>query len=151
MSARDATRPTRRNRRPDRRAFTLLEVIVVVTIIALLATLVAPRLLSQVGKAKVSAAKAKAATVTEAVNLYLLDEGLSSPADNFDLQVLMLRPDDGGGPSGPYLERADDLLDPWGNPFIIVVPGDVNATFDVVSYGEDGQPGGEGNAADITQ
>jgi general secretion pathway protein G len=124
---------------------------VVVTIIALLATLVAPRLLSQVGKAKKSTARAKAATVAEAVNLYLLDMALSAPSDNFDLQVLLMRPDDGGGPTGPYLERAEDLLDPWDNPFIIVVPGEVNASFDIVSYGEDGQPGGEGVAEDITQ
>ena len=117
----------RRPRHHRRRGFTLLEIIVVVTIIALLATLVAPRLLSQVGKAKANAARAKASTVTSAIKLYLLDVGLSAPADNFDLQVLMLRPDDGGGPSGPYLERAGDLLDPWDNPFIIVVPGEGEA------------------------
>ena len=86
MRSEPASRRPRRARRDDRRAFTLLEVIVVVTIIALLATLVAPRLLSQVGKAKKSTAQAKASTVAEAVNLYLLDMGLSAPGDNFDLQ-----------------------------------------------------------------
>jgi len=52
---------------------------------------------------------------------------------------------------GPYLERADDLVDPWGNPFEILVPGDINSTFDIISWGEDGEQGGEGNSADITQ
>ncbi len=134
-----------------RRAFTLLEIIVVVMIIAVLATLVAPRLLGRVGSAKQTAAKAKAATIAKTVNLYILDMGLSAPSDDFDLEVLLLHPDDGGGPSGPYLERADDLVDPWGNNFEILVPGDINASFDIISFGEDGEQGGEETNADITQ
>jgi len=133
------------------RGFTLLEIIVVVTIIAVLATLIAPKLLSRVGSAKQTAAIAKAATISKAINLYLLDEGISSPDDNFDLEILLLAPDDGGGKHGPYLERAADILDPWGNPYELIVPGEVNASFDVISWGEDKQSGGEGAAADVTQ
>ena len=59
--------------------------------------------------------------------------------------------DDGGGAHGPYLEKAADIVDPWGVPYEIIVPGDVNASFDVISWGEDKQPGGEGAASDITQ
>ena len=140
-----------KQRKQHRRAFTLLEIIVVVMIIAVLATLVAPRLLSRVGSAKQTAAKAKAATIAKTVNLYILDMGLSSPSDDFDLGVLLLHPDDGGGPSGPYLERADDIIDPWGNNFEILVPGDINASFDIISFGEDGEQGGEEANADITQ
>ncbi len=140
-----------KQRKQHRRAFTLLEIIVVVMIIAVLATLVAPRLLSRVGSAKQTAAKAKAATIAKTVNLYILDMGLSSPSDDFDLEVLLLHPDDGGGPSGPYLERADDIIDPWGNNFEILVPGDINASFDIISFGEDGEQGGEEANADITQ
>ncbi len=120
-------------------------------IIAVLATLVAPRLLGRVGSAKQTAAKAKAATIAKTVNLYVLDMGLSAPSDDFDLEVLLLHPEDGGGPSGPYLERADDLIDPWGNNFEIIVPGDVNASFDIISFGEDGEQGGDEANADITQ
>jgi len=140
-----------KQRKQLRRAFTLLEIIVVVMIIAVLATLVAPRLLGRVGTAKQTAAKAKAATIAKTVNLYVLDMGLSAPSDDFDLEVLLLHPEDGGGPSGPYLERADDLVDPWGNNFEILVPGDINASFDIISFGEDGEQGGEETNADITQ
>ena len=140
-----------KQRKQLRRAFTLLEIIVVVMIIAVLATLVAPRLLGRVGSAKQTAAKAKAATIAKTVNLYILDMGLSSPSDDFDLEVLLLHPEDGGGPSGPYLERADDIVDPWGNNFEILVPGDINASFDIISFGEDGEQGGEEANADITQ
>ena len=105
------------NKHRNRRGFTLIEIIVVVMIITVLATLIAPKLLGRVGSAKQAAAKAKAATIAKVVNLYTLDMGLSAPSDDFDLELLLLSADDGGGPSGPYLERADDLIDPWGNPF----------------------------------
>ncbi len=135
-----------------RRGFTLIEIIVVVMIITVLATLIAPKLLGRVGSAKQAAAQAKAATIAKLVNLYTLDMGLSAPKNYFDLDILLLSPDEGGGPSGPYLERADDLVDPWGNPFVIELPpGTVNASFDIICFGEDGEPGGEGVYGDITQ
>lgn len=140
------------NYRLARRGFTLLEIIVVVMIIAVLATLIAPRLLGRVGTAKQTAAQAKAATIAKTVNLYILDMGLSAPNDDFDLEVLLLTSDDGGGPQGPYLERASDLIDPWGNPFeILLPPGTINHSFDIISWGEDGEQGGEGASEDITQ
>ena len=81
--------------------------------------------------------------------------GLSAPNDDFDLEVLLLTPDDGGGPQGPYLERAADLVDPWGNPFEIMLPSvfveQLNRSFDIVSFGADGEPGGNGLDEDITQ
>ncbi len=137
--------------RTYRRGFTLIEIIVVVMIIAVLATLIAPRLMSRVGTAKQTAAKAKAATIAKTINLYVLEMGLSKPSDDFDLEILLLSPEDGGGPQGPYLERADDIIDPWGNPFEVIVPGEVNASFDIISFGEDGEEGGEDVSADITQ
>ncbi|MHC5023620.1 MAG: type II secretion system protein GspG [Planctomycetota bacterium] len=102
-------------------------------------------------RAKLAITSAKAATVADATNLYLLDTGLPGPIADFDLAVLMKKPVDGGGPSGPYLERPEDLLDPWDNPYALVVPGRVNTSFDIVSYGADGRPGGTGENADITQ
>jgi general secretion pathway protein G len=139
----------RRAARRARRGFTLLEIIVVVTIIALIATLVAPKLLATLTGAKKKAALAEAESIKTQIKLYLVDIGRSIPPDDLTLDVLLMRPDEGGGASGPYLETADDLVDPWGNKYELRVPGTNGADFDVVSYGEDGRPGGEGPNADI--
>ena len=121
-------------RRLQRRAFTLLEIIVVVTIIALLATMVAPRVLKWLGKANVNVAQAEVAKLAETVRLYLLDNNLSRPDTDMELDVL-LEGDD------PYLEKDEYLIDPWDRPYELVVPGEVNISFDVVSLGEDGELG----------
>jgi len=102
-------------------------------------------------KDKIQIAKMKAETIAKTVNLYILDTGLSIPSDDFDLEILLLSPDEGGGPYGPYFEQTDDIIDPWGNPYTITTPGNINARFDIISYGEDGLLGGTGNNADITQ
>lgn len=141
------TRPgTSRHRRPEarceRRAFTLLEVIVVVTIIALLATLVAPRLIGQIGRSKQRIAQAEVVDIAKTAKLWMLDNGYSQLPDDFDLETLTEGDD-------PYL-RMRDLLDPWERMYILVNPGDENpADFDIWSYGLDGEPGGEGEDADI--
>ncbi len=139
------------NQQITRRGFTLLEIIVVVMIIAVLATLIAPKLLSRVGTAKHAAAQSKASAIAQAVELYHLEMGLSKVQDDFDLELLLLPPDDGGAPGGPFLQKADDIIDPWGNPFEILVPGNVNFSYDVISWGEDGNPGGQGENEDVTQ
>jgi general secretion pathway protein G len=128
--------------RRGRRAFTLMEMIVVVTIIALLATLIAPRIWSNVGRAKTAAAKAGITSIANSVHTYLLDVGVQEPDDNFDLEVLLAPPDAGGGSNGPYLSKESDLLDPWKHPYVIKVPGDLNRyDFDIISMGEDGELG----------
>jgi general secretion pathway protein G len=134
-----------------RRGFTLIEIIVVVMIIAVLATLIAPKLLSRVGTAKHAAAQSKASAIAQQVTMYHLEMGLSEVQDDFDLELLLLSHEDGGAPGGPFLEKDADIIDPWGNPFEILVPGNVNNSFDVISWGEDGEAGGEGINADITQ
>jgi general secretion pathway protein G len=142
------SRPTRPTRR--RRGFTLMEMVVVVTIIAILATLIAPRLIGNITRAKSTKAAAECKAIYNAVNYYLIDVGRPTPEDGMDLSVLLLPPHAGGGSGGPYIEKQADLLDPWGNPYVVRVPGVVNYTFDVVSYGADGQPGGDGENKDIT-
>jgi general secretion pathway protein G len=114
----------------------------VVTIIALLATLIVPRIWENVGKARSTATQAGIASISNSVRSYLLDQGLSRANEDFDLEVLLLPPECGGGSGGPYLSKKADLLDPWKRPFIIKVPGDVNQyDYDIVSAGEDGEFG----------
>jgi general secretion pathway protein G len=131
---------TRTRRRHARRAFTLVEIIVVVTIIAVLAALIAPRLFGRLTWAKVRTAEAEVKAMETAVNLYLNDTG-DTLTSNFDLEVLLIPAEDGGGPQGPYFQKADDLLDPWNNPYFIRVPGEVNYDFDIVSWGPDAEDG----------
>ena len=125
--------------RPGRRAFTLVEIIVVVTIIAILATIIAPRVWTNVVKANNSKAQTEVRSIASVVTNYMLDMQQSRPDDNFTLDLLLIPAEDGGGPSGPYLQKADDLLDPWGREYLIIIPGEVNYDFDVVSMGEDGE------------
>ncbi len=136
-------RGQRRSRaRQVRTAFTLVEIIVVVTIIAVLAALIAPRLFGRLDWAKRNAAQSEVKAIENAVNMYLNDTG-DVLSTSFDLGVLVLRPDDGGSPQGPYFQKGEDLIDPWDNPYLIRVPGDVNYDFDIYSMGPDGQEGTE--------
>ncbi len=132
----------RQDRRQVRRAFTLVEIIVVVTIIALLSAVIAPRLIGRLTWAKVNAAKAEVKAIETAVNLYLNDTGVMLNS-NFDIDILIVAPEDGGGPQGPYFSKAEDIVDPWGNPYLIRVPGDLNYDFDIFSVGPDLQEGTE--------
>ena len=136
-----------RNNRPVRRAFTLIEIIVVVTIIALLAAVIAPRLFGRIDWAKENAARADVESIAAAVKLYLMESNRNLN-DGFELRDLIIAAEDGGGLNGPYLEKDEDLLDPWKNAFVIRFPGDVNYDFDIISIGKDGQLGTED---DITQ
>ena len=130
----------RQVRREARRAFTLVEIIVVVTIIAVLAALIAPRLFGRLTWAKVKTAGAEVKAIETAVNLYLNDTGLILNS-NFDLEILLVPFEDGGGPQGPYFNKAEDIVDPWGSQYLLRWPGDVNYDFDIFSIGPDLQEG----------
>jgi general secretion pathway protein G len=123
-----------------RRAFTLLEIIVVVTIIAMLAALVGPRVLRYLGSSKINIAKAECAQIEKSVQLWCADNGMTRPPDDFDLGTLV----DAG-----LLKNREELTDPWNREYIIVIPGEKNPDFDILSYGADGDQGGEGEDADI--
>lgn len=129
------------------RGFTLIELLVVVVIIGLLAGFVAPRYFSQVGKSEIGVAKAQIDALEKALDTYRLDTG-HYPASELGLKALVDRP--AGEPkwSGPYL-RKDVPLDPWGKPYVYRMPGE-KGDFDLVSYGKDGQPGGTGENADLS-
>ena len=127
--------------------FTLIELLVVVVIIGLLAGFVAPRYFGQVGKSEVSVAKAQIDALEKALDQYRLDTG-HYPATELGLAALVTRPANEPKWAGPYL-RKDVPLDPWGKPYVYKMPGE-KGDFDLVSYGKDGQPGGSGENADLT-
>ena len=133
--------------RPGHRGFTLIELLVVVVIIGLLAGFVAPRYFSQVGKSEVSVAKAQIDALEKALDTYRLDTG-HYPSSELGLAALVQKPAAEPKWSGPYL-RKDVPLDPWGKPYVYKMPGE-KGDFDLLSYGKDGQPGGGGENADLT-
>lgn len=129
------------------RGFTLLELLVVVAIIGLLAGYVAPRYFGQVGKSEVNAAKAQIDALEKALDQYRLDTG-RYPGGELGLNALVQRPPNEPKWNGPYLRKAVPA-DPWGKPYLYKMPGE-RGDYDLVSYGRDGQPGGAGDDADLT-
>jgi len=129
------------------RGFTLLELLVVMVIIGLLAAYVAPRYFSQVGRSEVRSAQAQIASLRSALDTYRLDMG-SYPSTEQGLVALTTRPANAPRWNGPYLQKAAPP-DPWGKPYQYRSPGE-HGEFDLQSFGKDGQPGGSGDAADIT-
>lgn len=127
--------------------FTLLELLVVMVIIGLLAGYVGPRYFAQIGKSEVKAARAQIDALDKALEQYRLDTG-HFPTMEQGLASLVTRPANESKWDGPYLKK-EVPLDPWGNPYVFRVPGE-HGDFDLLSYGKDGQSGGTGEAADIT-
>jgi general secretion pathway protein G len=127
--------------------FTLVELIVVVIIIGLLAGLVVPQFIKQEEKATAKAAKAQIELLGTALDTYRLDVG-RYPSTQEGLQVLSQRPGGVDRWDGPYLKKAVPN-DPWGKPYVYKSPGD-HGPYDIISYGADGVPGGEGNNRDVT-
>ena len=119
-----------------RRGFTLLEVIIAVTIVALLATLVVPRLTRFLQGAHEDKATAEVNSLANAVRLYITQNTTGNLDDDFTLEMLVEGDD-------PYLDNSADLIDPWGTPYDIVIPGEQNIEFDVICYGPDQRQGGE--------
>ena len=134
-------------RRTAQAGVTLIEMLVVVTIIALFAALVAPRFLNKTDAARRVAAKAQVNGFMTALGAYKLDTGIY-PTTEQGLKALRIQPEGVEQWAGPYLPQ-DVPNDPWGHPYLYKFPGDHGDEPDVVSFGQDGAPGGEGNAADI--
>ena len=133
-----------------RSAFTLLEVLVVIVVIALLATFVAPNLFRNVGDAKTATANAQIESLSTALDTYRLDNG-RYPSTAQGLAALWQKPtiDPPTNWREPYVRKAIPD-DPWGRPYVYVAPGKANPSgFDLATYGADGQPGGDGENADV--
>lgn len=137
---------TRRTLRKNA-GFTLLELLVVMVIIGLLAGYVGPKYFSQIGKSEVKATRAQIDSFGKAIDQFRLDVG-RYPSTEEGLKSLITRPSNLTKWDGAYLSK-NVPLDPWGNPYIYKSPGE-HAEYDLISYGKDGQPGGEGETADIT-
>jgi general secretion pathway protein G len=134
--------------RQTERGFTLVEMLVVITIIALIMALVGPRVLNYLTDAKIKTAKIQITSFENALDLYYLDAN-RYPSTSDGLRALMERPNGVGAWSGPYLKGNVVPNDPWGKPYIYRSPGEHGA-YDIISYGADGQEGGTGPEADIT-
>lgn len=135
--------------RTRRSGFTLIEIMVVVVILAILAALIVPKVMSRPDEARVIAAQQDVAAILQALKLYRLDN-LRYPTTEQGLAALVARPTIAPVPpnwkAGGYLERLPK--DPWGNAYQYLNPG-VRGEIDVFSFGADGAPGGEGFDADI--
>ncbi|HAX41730.1 MAG: type II secretion system major pseudopilin GspG [Bryobacteraceae bacterium] len=136
---------TQRTRR--QRGVTLIEMLVVMTIIALFAALVAPRLLNKSDTARVTAARAQINSFMTALGTYKLDTGVY-PTTEMGLNALRTRPQGVNQWQGPYLPQ-EIPHDPWGNDYIYKYPSDQGDEPEIICYGADGQPGGDGINADI--
>lgn len=135
------------HRRKSERGVTLIEMLVVITIIGLIAGLVTVNVIRQGESAKRTAARAQISSFMNALGIYRLDTG-SYPATSQGLQALRVKAGDLPNWAGPYLPK-DVPLDPWGRPYEYKYPGEHGDDPDVISLGADGQPGGDGNNADI--
>ena len=135
----------------DSRGFTLIELMVVIIILGILAMWVAPKIMSRPGEARQVKARLDIQNLENALKLYKLDNGVY-PSTEQGLQALVEQPETGTVPKkwkqGGYLEKGRVPKDPWGNEFVYLSPG-LKGDFDIISYGLDGAPGGEGENKDI--
>ena len=133
------------------KGFTLIEILVVVSILAILGALIVPKIMDRPNEARVVAAKQDIGTLLAALKLYKLDNG-QYPTTEQGLNALVEPPAVGAlakkWRTGGYLEKGRVPKDPWDNDFVYISPG-LHGDFDLISYGPDNQSGGEGNDADV--
>ncbi len=136
----------------DARGFTLIELMVVVVILGILAGLIIPKIMGKPEEAKKLKARMQIEQLEQSLKLYYLDNG-EYPTTEQGLNALVEKPATEPVPKrwkeGGYLEKKKIPADPWDNPFVYVSPGVHDKDFDLVSYGADGEEGGEGKYADI--
>ncbi|HBA85849.1 MAG TPA: type II secretion system protein GspG [Verrucomicrobia bacterium] len=140
-------------RRPTAEGFTLIEILVVVMIIAILAGIVSINVLSKPAEARVSAARMQIKQLQTALQMYRTEQG-RLPTQLQGLEALVKLPSTDPMPARypeeGYLESRTLPKDPWGSEYIYLIPGRNGEVFEIVSYGSDSEPGGEGDAADLS-
>jgi general secretion pathway protein G len=136
-----------RRARGDEAGFTLVEMLVVITIIGLIMALVGPRVLNYLAESKVKAARIQVESFSSSLDLFYLDNG-RYPTTSEGLTALAQRPGVAEAWNGPYVRGGIVPNDPWGHAYVYRSPGE-HGVYDIVSYGSDGQQGGTGTAADI--
>ena len=138
---------TKNPRKKNQRGVTLIEMLVVVSIIGLIVAYVSINVFSKADDAKAKLTRAQISTFSNALGLYKLDTG-SYPPTELGLQALRQKPENAPAWAGPYLQQ-DVPLDAWQRPYLYKYPGDHDDSPDIISLGADGQPGGQGANADI--
>jgi general secretion pathway protein G len=144
----DAPELDRRAKKNGEQGFTLVEMLVVITIIGLIMGLIGPRVLNYLSESKVKAAKIQLQSFASALDLFYLDAG-RFPSTSEGLAALVKQTPGVSAWNGPYLRGGNVPNDPWSHGYVYRSPGE-HAPYDIISYGSDGQEGGSGNAADIT-
>lgn len=130
----------------NKKGFTLIELLIVMIILGMLAALVGPRMFGKVDKSKQKAAKAQISLFETALDTYRLDMG-HYPTTDQGLTAMRIKPEGEENWDGPYLPK-EVPLDPWGNPYEYKAPGP-QGDFEIISYGADGEPGGDDENMDI--
>ena len=141
-------KPSKSGSRRRERGLTLIELLVVLLILSLIAAFAVPRVMSYLGGARSDAAGIQIERLGGILDLYRLDMG-HYPGAGDGLQALIEAPADSERWNGPYLKKADSLIDPWGEPYEYIVPGEYGE-YDLFTLGADGQVGGDGEDADVT-
>ncbi|MFW6080552.1 MAG: type II secretion system major pseudopilin GspG [Desulfosalsimonas sp.] len=135
----------------NRPGFTLIELMVVIVILSILAVYMMPRIMGRPEQARRMKAKVDIQALETALKLYKLDNG-KYPTTEQGLEALVRPPDSGPQPrdwrEGGYVEKGKISKDPWGNEYVYISPGN-HGDYDIISYGADGEPGGEGENADV--
>jgi general secretion pathway protein G len=140
--------PLRRRLQRAADGFTLVEMLVVLTIIGLIMGLIGPRVLGYLAESRVKAARLQIESFSSSLDLFHLDTG-RYPTTAEGLDALAQRPADVAIWNGPYVKGGRVPLDPWGHPYQYRSPGDQDQPYEIVSFGSDGREGGTGDAADI--
>lgn len=137
----------RQEKWPNDAGVTLMELLIVLTVLALLATIATPQLLRFLSGAKSRTAATQIENLVSATELYFLDTG-QYPSEAEGLKILVERPSGAQTWNGPYLSKSGGVIDPWGNPYKLRIPGRV-ADFEIFTFGADGVEGGESEAKDL--
>lgn len=136
-------------KRYAQKGMTLFELLIVLAIVALMAGLVAPRVIGYLGKAKADIAASQMSNLVTALELYALDMG-SYPSESAGLAALVEPTNEEPNWAGPYLREGEGLIDPWGRPYAYSINAERDL-FEISTLGRDGTEGGEGEDADLSK